>query len=55
MKLYNALKEYFDNATPEELAEDEKRLSEWENIGPSVDEYVEFLKKIGVYDNKRKN
>lgn len=43
--LVKQLENYLKNATPEQLAHDEEILKEWENVGPTVDEYFEMLEK----------
>lgn len=47
-KCLQELKEYLDNATPEQLEEDWKALKKFSEVGPVVDEYVKQCKK----DNK---
>ena len=43
-KIYEQLKEYMANRTPEQAKEDEELLEKWANVGPTVDEY---LKSVG--------
>ena len=43
-KIYEQLKEYMANRTPEQAKEDEELLEKWSNVGPTIDEY---LKSVG--------
>ena len=47
-KCLQELKEYLDNATPEQLEEDWKELEKFSAVGPVADEYVEQCKREGV-------
>lgn len=55
MGLFESLKEYFDNASPEQLKKDWEKLKEWENVGPTVDEYINSLKEAGIYKEHEHN
>lgn len=55
MGLLESLQKYFDNASPEQLKKDWEKLKEWENIGPTVDEYVNSLKEAGIYKKHKHN
>lgn len=44
-KCLQELKEYLDNATPEQLEEDWKELEKFSEVGPVADEYVEQCKE----------
>ena len=41
-----ALKEYFNNTPKEQLEKDWEEIKQYQNIGPTVDEYVEYVKRI---------
>lgn len=47
------LKQYLKNTTPEQLAEDEKLLAKWSNIGPTVNEYIQNLGNMTVKELKQ--
>lgn len=55
MGLFESLKEYFDNTSPEQLEKDWEKLKEWENVGPTVDEYINALKEAGIYKEHEHN
>lgn len=50
-KLLDSLINYLDNATPEQLERDWKELEPFSKIGPSVDEYVNFVAQNKGYKN----
>lgn len=52
-KLLDSLQEYFDNTPQEQLDKDWEKLKEWENVGPSVEEYINYLKENGFYPNNK--
>lgn len=47
------LKQYLENATPEQLVEDEKLLAKYSGIGPTVDEYIQNLGNMTVKELKQ--
>ena len=47
-KCLQELKEYLDNATPEQLEEDWKEIEKFSKVGPIADEYVKQCKEEGV-------
>lgn len=49
------LRKYFEEATQEELDKEWEELKHWNEIGPTVDEYLESLKKYGLYPNETDN
>lgn len=55
MGLFELLKEYFDNVSPEQLKKDWEKLKEWENVGRTVDEYINSLKEDGIYKEHKHN
>lgn len=44
-KIIDDLRNYFLNTSDEQLEKDWNEIKEFNNIGPSVDEYVEFIRK----------
>lgn len=46
LRLLDRLKEYLDNASKEELEKDWKELESYNNIGPDVKEYIEYIRKL---------
>lgn len=44
-KMTDRLKEYLANTSEEQLKADFEALKEWNNIGPTVDEFLEETKK----------
>ena len=48
------LKNYFKNASPEQLKKDWDELNEWNKVGPTVDEYLEDIKCFKICDTVRK-
>lgn len=49
------LRKHFEEATQEELDKEWEELKHWNEIGPTVDEYLENLKKYGLYPNETDN
>ena len=47
------LKNYFKNTSPEQLKKDWDELSEWNKVGPTVDEYLEEVTCFKIYDTVR--
>ena len=45
-KLYDQLVKYFEETPKEQLDIDWLKVEHWNNIGPDVDEYVEFIKQF---------
>lgn len=43
--MYEDLKKYFENTSKEQLDEDWKELKHWNEIGPDVSEYIDFVAK----------
>lgn len=50
-ELLDSLQEYFDNTSKEQLGKDWEKLKEWENVGPSVEEYINYLKGNKILSN----
>ena len=48
-KFAENLKKKFDSMTQEELNNEWEKLKHYNEIGPSVEEYLENLKKAGLY------
>lgn len=48
-KLVEELKKKLDSMTQEELDQEWEKLKHYNEIGPTVDEYFESLKKYGLY------
>lgn len=47
------LKNYFKNASPEQLKKDWDELNEWNKVGPTVDEYLEEVTCFKICDTVR--
>lgn len=54
-KIVEQLRKHFEEATQEELDKEWEELKHWNEIGPTVDEYLENLKKYGLYPNETDN
>ena len=54
-KIVEQLKKHFEEATQEELDKEWEELKHWNEIGPTVDEYFDTLKKYGLYPNETDN
>ena len=54
-KIGEQLRKHFEEATQEELDKEWEELKHWNEIGPTVDEYLENLKKYGLYPNETDN
>ena len=54
-KIVEQLRKHFEEATQEELDKEWEELKHWNEIGPTVDEYLENLKKYGFYPNETDN
>ena len=54
-KIVEQLRKYFEEATQEELDKEWEELKHWNEIGPTVDEYLENLKKYDLYPNETDN
>ena len=39
------LKEYFNNTPKEQLEKDLEEIKQYQNIGPTVDEYIEYMER----------
>jgi hypothetical protein len=50
-KIYNSLKEYFENTPKEQLDKDWEEIEPLNNIGVDVLEWAEFAKKIKPLDS----
>lgn len=48
-KLLKELKEKLDSMSKEELEAEFKELEKFNNVGPTVEEYIESLKAAGLY------
>ena len=48
-KFAENLKKKFESMTQEELDQEWEKLKHYNEIGPSVEEYLENLKKVGLY------
>ena len=55
MDITEQLRKHFEEATQEELDKEWEELKHWNEIGPTVDEYLENLKKYGLYPNETDN
>lgn len=49
-KLLENLKEYFKNTSQEQIDKDFEEIEKYNEIGPSVDEYLKMVKEIKKYD-----
>ena len=54
-KIVEQLRKHFEEATQEELDKEWEELKHWNEIGPTVDEYLENLKKYDLYPNETDN
>ena len=54
-KLAEELKRHLDSITPEELDAEFKELENLNCVGPTVEEYIESLKKAGLFPKELKN
>ena len=54
-KILEELKKKLDSMTQEELDEEWERLKHYNEIGPTVEEYFESLKKYGLYPKELDN
>jgi hypothetical protein len=45
-KISEKLKEHFQNASKEELDKEWEELKEWNEIGPSVEEYIQTIRNL---------
>ena len=54
-KIADALKKKFESMSQEELDAEWEELKHWNEIGPTVDEYFESLKKYGLYNKELDN
>ena len=54
-KIVKQLRKHVEEATQEELDKEWEELKHWNEIGPTVDEYLENLKKYGLYPNETDN
>ena len=48
-KLLEELEKKLNSMTKEELDAEWEELKKWNNVGPTVDEYFESLKRAGLY------
>ena len=48
--LLQSLQEHFDNSSPDQLDKEWKEIEDFQNVGPDVEEYVEFVKKLQETD-----
>ncbi len=48
-KLLEELEKKLNSMTKEELDAEWEELKKWNNVGPTVDEYFESLKRDGLY------
>ena len=51
-KIVEELKKKLASMTQEELDEEWEKLKQYNEIGPTIDEYFEELKKYGLYPKK---
>lgn len=54
-KWLEELKKKLDSMTKEELDQEWEKLKPYNDIGPTVDEYFESLKKYGLYPKELDN
>ena len=50
-KIVEQLRKHFEEATQEQLDKEWEELKHWNEIGPTVDEYLENLKNYILYPN----
>ena len=48
-KIIEELKKKLDSMTQEELDQEWEKLKKYNDIGPTIEEYIEDLKKYGLY------
>lgn len=48
--MYEILKKYFKNTSKEQLEADWKEVKHWNEIGPDMFEYANFISKIKHYE-----
>ncbi len=51
-KIVERLRKHFEEATQEELDREWEKLKHWNEIGPSIEEYIEGLKMWGLIKNE---
>ena len=55
MSIAEQLRKHFEEASQEELDKEWEELKHWNEVGPTVDEYFESLKKYGLYPKELEN
>ena len=55
MSIAERLRKHFEEASQEELDKEWEELKHWNEVGPTVDEYFESLKKYGLYPKELEN
>ena len=51
-KIVERLRKHFEEATQEELDREWEKLKHWNEIGPSIEDYIEGLKMWGLIKNE---
>lgn len=49
-KLLEQIQDYFKNTSQEQIKKDWEEIKEWNNIGPTVDEYLESVMNRFIKD-----
>ena len=52
-KMLEQLEDYFKNTSKEKIMEDWKETEKYSKVGPSVDEYLSYIKKIKIIDRDK--
>lgn len=55
MNILKSLQEYLNNAPIERFSENWIKLKNYENIGPNVFKYVDYLKEAEIYKEYKHN
>lgn len=51
MTILEQLKEYFENTPKKQIKEDWESLSDWGNVGPNLEGYLEEINEAKEVDN----
>lgn len=51
--LIKKLEQYFATTPREKVLEDWEKSKEWDEVGPTVDEYIKLLESVKVKINKK--
>lgn len=52
---YEQLKQYFENTPQNQVLEDWAKSKEFDNIGPSVEEFITYSQQYNTYTNNSNN